>query len=108
MNIPESDWRVFKEVRGAALDRFCRRILGECRTLCDDGTEPAHARYLKLYRLIHQRDKEIAQAFNDFRRSTAITCLTTMWQLGLVTKTELDRFSPSTVQTVHFLMGDDE
>lgn len=104
MNIPEPDWRVFKEVRASALDRFCRRILDECRTLCDDHTVSAHKRYLKLYELIHKRDEEIAQAFDDFRRSTAIPCLITMQQLELVTQAELYRFSPD---TIHLVMRDD-
>ena len=104
MNIPEPDWRVFKEVRAVALDRFCHRILNECRTLCDDHAVPAYKRYLKLYELIHERDEEIERAFDDFRRTTAITCLITMRQLGLMTQAELDRFSPD---TVHLVMHDD-
>ncbi len=96
MTIPEPDWRVFKEVRVIALDRLCDRILGECRTICDDDTQTAHNRYLKLYELIHKRDEDIQWAFDDFRRTTAIACLTSMWQLGLVTLVELDRFSLDT------------
>lgn len=96
MTISESDWRVFKEVRVVALDRLYHRILSECRTVCDDDALTAHNRYLKLYELIHNRDKDIQRAFDDFRRTTALTCLTSMWQLGLVTQTELDRFSLDT------------
>ncbi|MCL5065969.1 MAG: peptide ABC transporter substrate-binding protein [Firmicutes bacterium] len=104
MNISEADWRVFKEVRAAALDRFCRRILDECRTLCDDQSESAHKRYLSLYELLQQRDKEIAEAFDDFRRSTAIFALMAMRQYGLVTQAEWKRFSPD---TLHWVLGDD-
>ncbi|MDA8205306.1 MAG: hypothetical protein M0Z36_04495 [Thermaerobacter sp.] len=103
MGIPEPDWRVFKEIRAVALDRFSRRILNECRTLCDDDAVSAHEHYLKLYELIHKRDEEMGQAFDDLRRSTAIYCLMTMWQLGLVTQAELNRFSPD---TVHLVMRD--
>lgn len=104
MTIPEPDWRVFKEVRSVALDRLCHRILSECRGVCDDDTLPAHSRYLKLYELIHKRDKDIQRAFDDLRRSTAITCLITMWQLGLVTQAELNRFS---LDTRHWLLPDE-
>lgn len=100
MNISEPDWRVFKEVRTAALDRFSLKTLDECRTLCADRTTPAHQRYLKLYELIHKRDGEMAQAFDDLRRSTAIPCLLIMWQYGLVTPAELHRFSPDTIHLV--------
>ncbi len=104
MTIPEPDWRVFKEVRAVALDRLCHRILSECRTVCDEDALPAHNRYLKLYELIHKRDEDIQRAFDDFSRMTAIACLTTMWQLGLVTRAELDRFS---FDTLHWVMRDD-
>lgn len=100
MNISEPDWRVFKEVRVAALDRFCHRILDECVALCGDHTRSAHTRYLDLYTLIHQRNKEIQEAFDDPRRSTAVLSLMIMRQHGLVTRAELDRFSADTVQIV--------
>lgn len=104
MTIPEPDWRVFKEVRVVALDRLCHRILSECRTVCDDDALTAHNRYLKLYELIHKRDEDIQWAFDDFSRTTALACLTAMWQLGLVTQAELDRFS---LDTRHRVTRDD-
>lgn len=104
MTIPEPDWRVFKEVRAVALDRLCHRILDECRIVCDDHALPAHNRYLNLYELIHKRDRDIQRAFDDFSRTTAIACLITMRQLGLVTQAEWDRFS---LDTLHWVMGDD-
>ncbi len=100
MHISESEWRVFKEVRAAALDRFCHRILDESVAVCGDQTRSAHQRYLDLYALIHRRDKEIQQAFDDPRRSTAILSLMVMQQHGLVTPAELDRFSADTVKIV--------
>lgn len=100
MTIPEPDWRLFKEVRVVALDRLCHQILGECQTVCTDNALSAHHRYLKLYELIRRRDEDIQRAFDDFRRSTAIVCLATMWHLGLVTQAELDQFSPDTLQWV--------
>ncbi len=104
MTISEPDWRVFKEIRAVALERLTHRILNECRAVCDDETLPAHDRYLKLYELIHKRDEEMQRAFDDFRRSTAIVCLITMWQLDLVTLDELDRFS---LDTLHWVRRDD-
>ncbi len=96
MEIPELDWKTFKEVRSSALDRFCRGILDECRAVCVDDSGTAHERYLKLYDLIRQRDKEMADAFDDFRRSTAILSLMVMCEHNLVTPEELARFSLDT------------
>jgi hypothetical protein len=33
-DFPESDWKVFRELREVALDRFCRRVLEEIEPLC--------------------------------------------------------------------------
>lgn len=104
MTISEPDWRVFKQVQPLALDRLCHRILDESRAVCDDESLSAHGRYLKLYELIHKRDKDIQRAFDEFSRTTAIACLTTMRQLGLVTESELGRFSDD---TLYWVMRDD-
>jgi hypothetical protein len=96
MVIPEPDWKTFKEVKATALDRFCRRVLDECRAVCDDDSASASERYRKLYDLIHERDEEMADAFDDIRRSTAIMRLMTMRKHNLVTPEELARFSNDT------------
>lgn len=96
MPIAESDWRLFKPVRMVALDRFCHQILSECRIICDDGSLTAHDRCRKLSAHIHRRDKAIERAFDDFRRTTAVICLATMCELGLITGEELDHFSVAT------------
>jgi hypothetical protein len=70
--IPEADWRVFRSLHPIWLGRFCKRINGELMRLLSDDSRDAHEQYLATYKLMHKRDKEIANAFNDFRRSTAI------------------------------------
>ena len=93
MDMSEPDWKAFKEVRATALDRFYRRVLDEARAVCDDGSASARERYRKLYDLIHKRDTELADAFDDVRRSTAIMRLMAMRNHNLVTPEELERFS---------------
>jgi hypothetical protein len=92
--IKESDWKVFKQVRADALERFCQRILSEIRRTADDKSRSAHQRYLAIYKLLDERDEEIANAFNDFRRSTASLQIGLMYSLGLLEDAELARFSP--------------
>jgi len=67
MDIPEPDWKTLRALQAALLDRFCGRVLDECRALCDDAATPTHQRYLALYDLMRKRDKELAQAFDDVR-----------------------------------------
>jgi hypothetical protein len=95
-DIPEPDWKVFRTVRQAALDRYCARVLEECAAVIADTSITNHERYLRLYRLVSERDDELASAFNDFRRSTAIIQLAHIRNLGLVPEEELRRFSKET------------
>lgn len=93
MRIAESDWKVFKAVREVALDRFCQQVLRECRGLCDDESRTAHERYGDLYGHIRDRNGEMARAFDDYRRSTAVLCLMQFQKLGLLTEDDIGRFS---------------
>ena len=95
-SIPEPDWKVLRDIKPLALDRLCQRILDELTTVANDPDQAAHAKYGKIYRLIHDRDKDIADAFNDMRRSQALFQLAIMNRLGLIEKDELTRFSRET------------
>jgi hypothetical protein len=95
-DIPESDWRRFKEVHTKLLERYCRRILEEV-VAASEGTEgSAHDRYGRVYKLIEERDKQMANAFDDFRRSTAVMQLGIMRRMKLLTDEELGLFSEQT------------
>ncbi|PWU16338.1 MAG: peptide ABC transporter substrate-binding protein [Verrucomicrobia bacterium] len=95
-NIPESDWRRFKEVHAKLLERYCDRILEEVAAASRNTKGTAHERYLKVYKLIKERDKQLANAFDDFRRSTAVLQLGIMRRMKLLTDEELGLFSEQT------------
>ena len=96
-DLPESDWRRFKEVHTKAEERYCKRILEEVAAILSQGTEgTAHDRYSKVYKLIQERDKQMANAFDDFRRSTAIMQLGIMRRMKLLTDEEVGLFSEQT------------
>jgi hypothetical protein len=80
-------------VHEAALERFCSRVIQQCRDVLDDANLTAHERYLRLFRLLRERDEELASAFDDMRRSRAIQILATMIRLDVVTTEELEQFS---------------
>lgn len=102
-DLPESDWKVFRKLREIAFERFCERVLGDVGRIASNGTKSHHARYLEIYRLIDQRDEELAHAFNDPRRSRAIWQLAAMHSHGLLTQDEILAFTPETRETVEFL-----
>ncbi|MDE2167520.1 MAG: peptide ABC transporter substrate-binding protein [Alphaproteobacteria bacterium] len=79
-----------------ALDRFCRAILDEINRLGADANQTAHQRYRAIYQLINRRDKEMAEAFDNLRRSHALLMIAKLRQLGAVTDDEFTRFSAET------------
>ena|SRR5699024_10250749 len=93
MTVAESDWKVSKKLRVLALERFSQRVLDECQAICGKEQVTAHDRYGELYGLIRGRNREMALAFDDFRRSTATLCLRLMVRHDLLTKEELSQFS---------------
>ena len=105
---PEADWKVFRQLREVALQRFCERVLEEARAVSSDASKSAHRRYLDLYRIIQDRDSEIADAFNAPRRSQAILQLAMIHARGLLEPAELARFSTSTQETLARLVDDAE
>lgn len=105
--IRESDWKILRDLKPLALERFCERTLGEIAAITIATTKGAHERYLEVFRLIDRRDEELALAFNDLRRSNAILNLATMRSRGLVTDEEFQRFSAETRDVVERILSTD-
>lgn len=95
-DIPESDWRHFKEVQQLLLERYCAQTLADLSAVVTTTDGTAHDRYLRVFKLIHQKNKDMARAFDDFRRSTAVMQLGIMRRMELLTDEELSVFSPET------------
>ncbi len=106
--INEADWEVFRELRVNALERFCQRVLSEVSLLAGETARGSHDRYLEIFQLLHNRDKQLADAFNDPRRSTAFSQLLHMRYQGLLTDEEFARFSPETRAKVESLIKPDD
>jgi hypothetical protein len=104
MDFSEADWKHLRSIKDAALDRFCERALRECSEIIADPARTAHERYLTVFELLEERDDELATAFNDLRRSTALLKLTSMRGLGLVTDEEMEGFSPDTRERTDVLL----
>ena len=102
-DFPESDWKIFRELREVALERFCKRVLEELGPLRLDSSRSHHERYLEVFRLLQNRDEELAHAFNDPRRSKMIVQLAAIYAYGLLEPDELTRFRPHTRGTVESL-----
>src|SRR5580692_11061156 len=102
-HIPESDWRRFKEVRELLLEHFCVQALSDLAAVARGTEGTAHQRYLRAWKLIQGRDEELARAFNDLRRSTAVMQLGIMRRMGLLTDEDLKLFSEATQKQIHVI-----
>lgn len=98
--IKESDWKLFRQLRLIALERFCQRVLSEIAHTAADTGKSSHERYLDIFSLIKRRDKELAHAFDDLRRSTALMQIAIIQSQGLLAEEEFLRFSLETRNVV--------
>jgi len=104
--IKEADWKIFRQVHAVALERFCLRVLDDSERLHKDTSHSAYERYIAIYRLFDERDKEVARLFNDLRRSTALWQIAALKGRGLLTEEEFARFSQETQSLVAALLGE--
>lgn len=104
-DVPESDWKVFRELREGALQRFCDRTLSRVEEFCQDESRSAHDRYLAVYRYLRERDEELAYAFDDPKRSQMVPQLAALHALDLVEPEEFARFTEATREKVELLSG---
>jgi hypothetical protein len=102
--LPERDWKVFRELREVALDRFCQRALADVEAVIRGQGRTILERYHEVYRLVKDRDKDLAAVFGNPRRSTALFSLAGMRTRELLTDEEFERFSDGTRDTVRTLI----
>lgn len=91
--IKESDWKIFRELRSIALERFCQQILSEIKKIDADSAKSFHQKYLDIFRLIKRRDKEVSRIFDSPRRSRAMIQLAEIQSRDLLSADEYLRFS---------------
>jgi hypothetical protein len=101
--ILERDWKLMQQLKPALLDRLCQRALTEVAQVSARPDQSWHQRYLAVYKLMHDQDRQVANAFNDWSRSTALIRLTVIRSLELLTPEEFARFSPETQELMKLL-----
>lgn len=95
-DVPEADWKVFREIRQDALERFSDRILRQLVAICEDRSRSAHDRYLDVWRILRERDEAMARTFDNPRRSTMYVHLAAMEALDLLAPNDLSRMTSQT------------
>ena len=90
---PEHDWKTLRALHPLVLDRYCTRVLLEITTAVTDTARSPHERYLAIHDLMKRRNREMANAFDDMRRSRALERVLYIRRLGLFTEDEYARFT---------------
>jgi hypothetical protein len=99
-DIKESDWKLFRKLRSLALDRFCQRVCSEVARIADETGQTPHERYLAIYQLMREKDRALAEMFDDPRRSTALFQLALIYSQGLLSEEEFAGFAPETRESI--------
>lgn len=106
MEIAERDWKVLKRLKDIALNRYCQRVLEELEQISRDSAKTWQERYLDLNHRVHDHDRQIADAFNDLRRSKAVWRVVSIRRLNLLTQEELAEFTPEFRQQIEGIERD--
>ena len=89
----ESDWKIFKTIKDIALEKYCTLVLDESQDVISKQDENVHNKYLLLYKLLQNRDKQMALLFDGHRRSKAWLQLIAIRSEGLADETLLAKLS---------------
>jgi hypothetical protein len=103
--IDESDWKLLRRLHQVALEKFSKQILDELEQIRIDPSKSNHERFLAAFDLINRRNKDIAMAFDDLRRSRAFDRIAAIHSLGLFSKEETAGFTEQTQEIMKVLLG---
>jgi hypothetical protein len=98
-DFPERDWKVFRELRAIALERFCERVLADIAAE-DRSPSTVHERYLRVFKIIDEQNRDLGRMFDNPRRFFAWEQLCMIRAAGLITDDEMLRFSAKTQDSV--------
>ncbi len=110
IDISEYEWRKIRDMKPAVLDHVCKGILDALRTRIDTSSTDLvhHEQYLNIYKWLHEQDKEIANGFDDLKRSNAYYRLACWVKNSWLTLKEFNSLSKDTRAKVLFLAGLDQ
>ncbi|CAH7166898.1 conserved hypothetical protein [Vibrio chagasii] len=93
MNIKESDWKIFCEIKSEAAQVFCARQLDEAIKTITDESVPVGERFNFMCQHSKESQKQMKLIFDGHSRSNAFIQLMQMCAEGLVTPEQFERLS---------------
>ena len=89
----ELDWKVFTDIKDKAIEKYCTLALEESKEVISDQKEHVHNRYLLLYKLLQNRNKQMSLLFDGHSRSKAWIQLIAIRNEGLADEVLLSKLS---------------
>ena len=102
-DIPEQDWKKIRSLKDKILNAVCADILDEINKEYMTKGNENHKAYLKTWDIVNTKDKDIADMFNDLRRSNAILKLALWYKHGYLTDNEAKEFTEQTYKRIQSL-----
>ena len=103
--IAEKDWKLLRSMKDAKLNLACEQILGSVGSEIINKGNENHKAYLEVWKKVQAGDDDIAEMFNDLRRSNAVLKLAAWKRHGLLTQSELNEFSEETQSAILAFAG---
>ncbi len=98
--IAEKDWKLLRKMKDEKLNAACEMILTIIHTEITNKGNENHKAYLNVWKIVDSEDRNIAEMFNDLKRSNAVLKLATWKRHGLLSEQEISKFSPETRSTI--------
>ena len=78
----ESDWKILRQLHPIALERFSQRVVDEIQAITSDASRSAPRSLCGCVRPGSAAKREMADVFDDMRRSTAFLPSSTSSPIG--------------------------
>lgn len=90
----EKDWKVISKLHETLLEEFSARLNREVGEVLRRTNVTENEKRHLIYRLVRDRDRDVADCFNDWRRSTLPITALMLRKHGLLKEQHLQQLSP--------------
>jgi len=89
---PEEDWKILKKLKVQLLQDFCDNILDQLEPIIKNRKNGSHRAYLDLWKILNKKNNELANMFDDLKRSTAFFKLAAWRDIGFLSEDNFNKF----------------
>lgn len=95
-HILEPDWKYLRSIEEEMLEELSRRINEEVRRVLGKTDISEYEKRGEIFGIVTERDKVVAECFDDWRRSKIIERCWALRRHGLLKEEHLNRLDPET------------